>query len=285
MAVLALWTASCSDFLEIIPKAVLAESLIQGPENLDGYVTAAYSYMPQLGYGNSHNPWMHGSIRSDDTYKGGGGLSDQIPWHEMEIFTAVTSNVGNNDGTWYLGYCGISRCNTALRQLNEADPAVYPNRDVRIGEMRFLRGFIYFNMKLFWKYIPYIDESVEVNAQVYEGVPNRPEGMTNDIPLWEKILSDFTTAIEKLPEVQSDKGRVNRTAAKAMAAKTLLFMAYEQDDAHKVVNINKQRLQEAMQYLDEITKAEGNAVELCADFAENFLPEFDNATKEGIIFV
>ncbi|MDR2139013.1 MAG: RagB/SusD family nutrient uptake outer membrane protein [Tannerella sp.] len=282
IAVLLFLTASCSDFLDITPKAVLAENLIQEPENLDGYVTAAYSFMPQQGYGNTHNPWAHGSIRSDDAYKGGGGLSDQIPWYEMEIFTAMTPNVGNNDGPWYLGYCGISRCNTALRQLNKADPAVYPNREIRIGEMRFLRGFIYFNMKLFWKYIPYIDESVEVNAQVYEGVSNRPEGTVNDMALWENILADFTAAVEKLPDVQPDLGRVDQNAAKAMAAKTLLFMAYEQNDAHQVENINRQRLQQALQYLDEITAGEGNRVDLCSDFAENFLPEFDNATKESI---
>jgi tetratricopeptide (TPR) repeat protein len=281
VAVLTFMLASCSDFLDINPKAVLAESLIQGPENIDGYVTAAYSYMPSIGYGSSHNPWMHGSIRSDDAYKGGGGLNDQTPWHEMEIFTSVTSNVGNNDGPWYLGYCGVSRCNTALRLLSGVDPTAYSAKDVRIGEMRFLRGSIYFNMKLFWKYIPYIDETVEVSAQVYEGLSNRPEGITN-LQLWEYILADFTAAVEKLPDVQPDLGRVNKNAAKAMAAKTLMFMAYEQDESHQVTSINKDRLQQALKYLDEITAGEGNTVALCEDFAENFLPEFDNATKESI---
>ncbi|WP_080905809.1 RagB/SusD family nutrient uptake outer membrane protein [Parabacteroides sp. Marseille-P3160] len=276
------FTIGCSDFLDVNPKAVLSENLIQDPENMDGYVTAAYSYMPSLGYATSHNPWMHGSIRSDDAYKGGGGLSDQTPWYEMEIFTAVTSNVGNNDGPWYLGYCGISRCNTALRQLNAIDASVFPEKEVRIGEMRFLRGSIYFNMKLFWKYIPYIDETVEVSAEVYEGVSNHPAEMTSDMEIWERILEDFEVAIEKLPEEQPDKGRVNQIAAKAMAAKTLLFMAYEQNDRHQVVNINKDRLQKALTYLNEITDKEGQRVALCPDFAENFLPEYDNQTLESI---
>ena len=59
--------------------------------------------MPGLGYATTHNGWIQ-SVRSDDSYKGGGGLNDQTPWYEMEIFTAVTPNIGNNDGPWYLGY-------------------------------------------------------------------------------------------------------------------------------------------------------------------------------------
>ena len=282
IAVLFYATTGCSDYLEVYPKGVLAEDLISGPENLDGYVTSAYAYMPQVGFGSSHNPWMHGSIRSDDAYKGGGGLSDQIPWHEMEIFSAVTPNVGNNDGPWYLGYCAVSRCNTGLRVLNVADQATYPNKNVRIGEMRFLRGFHHFNMKLFWKYIPYIDENEEQTAYHYEFLSNRPEGMTNDIPLWEKILEDFKAAEQALPENQPDRGRVDKNAARAFIARTLMFMAYEQNDNHQVININKARLTEALTYIDQITSQEGQKVDLCPDYAENFLFEYDNITKESI---
>ena len=272
----------CSNFLDINPKGVLSEDAIQSPSNMDGYVTAAYAFMPQQGFGTSHNPWIHGSIRSDDAYKGGGGLNDQTAWYEMEIFTAVTSNVDNNDGPWYLGYCGISRCNTAIRLLNQMDSLAYPEKNVRIGEMRFLRGFIYFNMKTFWKWIPYIDESVEVSNTAYEQISNHPADMENDLAIWQHIYDDFKDAVDKLPEVQPDKGRVDKNAARGMLAKTLLFMAYEQDEHNQVVNINTSRLQEALNVLNEITDQEGGKVGLCSDFAENFLPEYDNATKESI---
>jgi hypothetical protein len=67
-----------------------------------------------------------------------------------------------------------------------------------------------------------------------------------------------------------------------MVARTLMFMAYEQDDRHQVVTINKERLTEALLYLNQITDQEGSTVDLCYDFGENFVAESDNNTKESI---
>src|SRR5690349_9918703 len=128
-----LLTAGCKNFLDVKPKGVLSEEQVEGADQIENFVVAAYSYMPSLGYGDTHAPWIQ-SVRSEDAYKGGGGLSDQTPWYEMEIFTGVTSNIGNNDGPWYRGYCGISRANTALRLLNKVDPNSFKARDQRIAE-------------------------------------------------------------------------------------------------------------------------------------------------------
>ena len=85
-----------------------------------------------------------------------------------------------------------------------------------------------------------------------------------------------------LPEKKEEIGRINKNAARAMAAKALLFMAYKQDARHQVVEVDKKILERALVYINEITDQEGGNVGLCEDFAENFLPEYDNATKEAI---
>ncbi len=273
----------CSDFLDIPSKGVLSEDQIDSPDDIDGYVTAAYSYIPSLGFAESLNPWMHGSIRSDDAYKGGGGLGDQYPWAEMEIFSTVTAHVGNNDGVWFHAYQGISRCNTALRLLDKVTEEEYPKKSERIGEVKFLRAWIYYRIKLLWKYVPIIDEKIELTAAAHELVPNRVKEEGNDLYLWDFILNDFKDAAETLPEKQErELGRVDQYAAKAMAARTLLFMAYEQDDKHQVININKSRLEEALSYIEDIEKRDKEYFDLCDDFADNFLPEYDNNTKESL---
>lgn len=274
-----LGSAACSKILEVEPKAVLSESQVK--DQLDNFVIAAYSLMPGLGFGTTHNPWIQ-SVRSDDAYKGGGGLNDQTPWYEMEVFTAVTPNIGNNDGPWYLGYVGISRTNTALSLLSQADVATYPEKDHRIAEMRFLRGWIYLGAKLRWKYIPWIDESVPTDAAVVEGISNRPDGMTNDLGLWDKIIADFEAAASALPETQAEKGRPTSYAAHAFAAKALLFRAYEQNDAHQVVNVNKETLQKALAHIQVLKAKDGVLFDLEPDFANNFLVQYDNATKESV---
>ncbi|MDR0699117.1 MAG: RagB/SusD family nutrient uptake outer membrane protein [Tannerella sp.] len=281
IAVICVILTGCNGYLEINPKGAIADGLITGNSELvDGFVTAAYAYVPNLGYAESHNPWMHGSIRSDDTYKGGGGISDQLPWHEFETFAAVTANTGNNDGPWYRGYCAVSRCNTAINLLRGLELSEMPERDIRIAEMRFLRGAVYFNMKLFWRYIPWIGDEISNNMEEVLATPNVPED--GEMSLWKNILDDFEYAAQNLEITPKDKGRITRIAAKAMAAKTLLFMAYEQDDRHQFTSLNRQRLENALQYLNEITAMEGDVVTLCEDFADNFLPEYDNATKESI---
>ncbi len=280
--IIALVMVNCNDQLNINPKGVLADDLMLGkPEYIDQFVTPCYGAIPNLGWSEAHAWWMHGSIRSDDAYKGGAGPSDQQAWHDMEIFSSVTANVSNNDGPWFKGYVAISRYNLALHALSLVDNTSYPKKDIRTGEVKFLRGSTYFFMKMLWRYIPWIDEVKGLNQDEIEKTPNRENG-TDDQYLWAHIVADLEDAVKLLPESQDDAGRVNKNAARAMAAKALLFMAYEQDDRHQVKNINKDLLNRSLAYLNEITNQEGAAVDLCSDFAENFLPEYDNATKEAI---
>lgn len=271
----------CQDLLEVEPKGVLSESQVQNPDKIEKFVVAAYSRMPALGFGSTHNPWIQ-SVRSDDAYKGGGGLGDQTPWYQMEIFTLLTPNVGNNDGPWFQGYVGISRANTALNLLETIDEAGFPERQQRIAEMKFIRGWIYLGMKLRWKYVPWIDETTPTDAAVVEGISNRPEGTVNDLALWDNIIKDFEEAAAVLNATQSDKGRPTKYAAHAFAAKALLFRAYEQNDQHQVTNVNRETLNRALQHINVITDQDGTVYDLEPDFANNFLPDYDNATKESL---
>lgn len=279
--ILTILLVGCNKFLEVEPKGVLSESQVEQPEQLENFVTAAYALMPGLGFGTTHAPWIQ-SVRSDDSYKGGGGLNDQTPWYEMEIYTAVTPNIGNNDGPWYLGYCGVSRANTALKLLTKVDEAAFEQKQQRIAEMQFLRGWIYLGMKLRWKYVPWIDDNTPSDAIVVEGISNRPEGTTNDLELWDKIIADFEAAANVLPETQSDKGRPTAFAAHAFAAKALLFRAYEQNDAHQVVNINHETLAKALAHIDIIMQKDGTTYDLQPDFGDNFMIDYDNNTKESL---
>jgi tetratricopeptide (TPR) repeat protein len=272
----------CEDKLNINPKGVLSDDLLFGkPEHIDAFVTPCYAAIPYLGWSEAHSWWMHGSIRSDDAYKGGSGVNDQSSWHDSEVFSSLTANMSNNDGPWFKGYVAVSRYNLALYALSLVDEADYSLKNIRTGEVKFLRGSTYFFMKTIWRYIPWIDESNARDQDAVTNTPNRPNG-ADDSRLWENIVADLEDAVRLLPEESEDPGRVNKNAARAMAAKALLFMAYEQNERHQVVNINKETLEKALVYINQITDQEGQQVELCNDFANNFLPEYDNLTKEAV---
>src|SRR5690606_39885434 len=136
--------------------------------------------------------------------------------------------------------------------------------------VKFIRTFTLFRLKQFREYITYIDQNVVGTTADYEAVPNREPDQPNDQYLWERILNDFKDAENLVPATQSEKGRVDKNAATAMVARTLMFMAYEQNDKHAVINISKERLEEALFYLNKLTDQEGAKVDLQTDFAENF---------------
>lgn len=274
-----LFLASCNDMLEVKPKGVVTDEQVSQPESLEGLVTAAYAFTPKASPCCAEfmtlNPWI-ASVRSDDAYKGGGGLDDQTPWYQMETFELVSSSIGNNDGVWKNGYHGIKRANEAITKLQEVEESEFPPKATRIAEMRFIRGWLHYKLKIRYRWIPYITEGLTVE-EVKE-IANKKSDEPNDMYIWEDILADFEFASENLPVTQEDDGRVNKHTADAFAAKTLLWMAYPQDENHQLTSINTDRLEDALIYVNEII--DSGQYRLADDFAHNFLYEWDNQSPE-----
>lgn len=282
--VLLVGASSCSNYLEVNPKQALDENILNSPEDMDGFVTAAYARMTDIpSWDSVFSPWWSGSMRADDSYKGGGGTWDGGDgWGYMETFVNLTPNGWPLDYPWYTCYQIIQRCNTALQKMASMNESDYPALNSRRGEMYFLRSFVFFRLKEFFKYVPYIDENVVGTSEAFEAVPNRDKAQPDDQYLWEHILNDFKKAEELLPETQEDKGRFTKNAATAMVARTLMFMAYKQDDRNQVISIDKNMLTEALKYIDKLTQQDGGKLDLCNDFGTNFVIESDNLTKESI---
>ena len=148
--------SSCKKPLDFTPKGTLVAEDLTSPTNVEGLVTAAYA---AIGNGDMIGPiysnWAFGSVRSDDAYKGGGGTGDVGEIDAMEHYNLVTPNIGAFvTRTWQNLYKSIGRANVALRAVNGLDEAAFPQKKVRQGELRFLRGHSYFLLKRLYKNIP-----------------------------------------------------------------------------------------------------------------------------------
>lgn len=265
---------SCSDYLDTKPKGVLSEDQLINPDNIEGFVTAAYSALGNDHYDIPFSLWSYGDVRSDDAYKGGSGPNDIQFFHFVEISENIRPDAAELDKYWFNTYSAISRVNKALSALEKIDESEFPLKETRIAEMRFLRGHFYFILKIMFKYIPYITEDIPIED--YGTISNRD--LSND-ELWEAIAQDFEAAAANLPSTQPEVGRPNRSAAFAYLAKVRLYQAYEQDKAHNVVNINVSRLQQVLKATNQVI---GN-YRLEESFAHNFLPgNFENGP--GAIF-
>lgn len=218
-------------------------------------------------------PYEEGSVRGGEAYKGGSGTNDNAERNRWETFTYMqATNVGDLDNLWWVHYVAIGRIHDALRRVKALTPEEYPLKDQRIAELRFLRAHIYMYMKQCFKFFPYIDE--DTPQDMYDKVSN--DELT-DQELWGKLIDDLRYGVSTLPEKQDEVGRPNKFAAKAYLAKVLIFAAYEQDEKHNVVNINREKLTEVTSLCKDIIDNSGKS--LASDFAENFLCEFENGPE------
>ena len=268
--------ASCGeDFLENKPQGSLSDGIMNSSESIDLLVNAAYASL----YGMTNEQgdpcmrpttnWSYGEVRADNAYKGGGGEGDVWDVHAMETFQLQTNN-GNIDGKWFNLYSLISRCNSALRVLNAADPNEVKDRDLRIAEVKVLRAHHYFELVRLFNKVPYMDENLP--EAEYVNVTN--DEFTRDQHL-SRIAQDLLDAAAVLPEKQAEVGRINRNIALAYAAKVKLYQAYEQDlNTNRVTNINKERLQEVVNLINEV---KGYA--LLPDFQQLDMIAYENGSE------
>lgn len=273
-------SACGGDTLDQEPRGTLTEEEVTTVENLDGLVTATYSYLGNDHYTAPMFLWPTGNLRAGDAHKGGNGASDIFVYHALSMYNLIIPDMESyppdfvdlSNKKWVRDYTGISRANTALRAMIEVSESDYPQKAVRQGELRFLRGVFYFDLKIHYKNVPYVDETV-----TSEEATQISNVALSDQALWDRIAGEFRFAAENLPETQGQVGRANRFAAKAFLAKTLLYQAYVQNDRHEVVSIDAAKLEEVVNLVEEI-EASG-LYGLLDDFGDNFLPDYDNSEE------
>ncbi|MBP9550172.1 MAG: RagB/SusD family nutrient uptake outer membrane protein [Chitinophagales bacterium] len=263
--------ASCNkDFLEYEPKGVLSSENVATAENAEALVVAAYAGIANDEMiGPLTHQWVYGSVRSDDAYKGGGGRGDVDVVDKYEQYNLTVADMGDwmTPRTWTNHYKAISRINFALSVINKIPDGEYDNKTIRQAELRFLRAHSHFMLKQLFKKVPYITEDLS-----QEDILKTSNDLSNE-ELWNVIAEDFLFAYDNLPQSQEQVGRADKNAAAAYLAKLRLYQAYEQNDTHQVTSINQQRLQEVIDYADDVIAS------LEADYGNNFLDGFDNGPE------
>ena len=276
---LGLSLASCNDFLDYQPTAVIdEETAFSYPEEM---VTAAYAMLGDCWYTYPFNLWPYGDLTSDDCLKGGWGTGD-TNYHHLEIWSSLTSrNPDHMDELWYRLYCAISRCNRALVSLHQNGERIL-GADLaaqRTAEVRFLRAHFYYKLITVWYQVPWIDEVAFQNNTV-EQISNTE--FTHE-QLMQKIIDEFQAAYDVLPATQQDGGRVNKIAAASYLAKCYLDLAWGDgyEGTTGVEHINRDYMQRVVDFTDDVVNSQYGYLD---DFGDIFLPENKNS-RESIFAV
>lgn len=204
--------ASCGeDFLYISPQGSVDEEALTNAMGVELLVVNSYANLTENNWGASPFNWVFGGVYGGDANKGS-DPGDQSVLNELEMYNTLNTN-GYLSDKYGWTYKGTQRVNRALKVMAKVEDMSASLKDIRKGELLFLRSMFYFEaVKVFGPYLPWVDETIEENDPKVH----------NDIDIYPKILAEIDEAISLLPNTQSEVGRANVWAAKALKAKILL---------------------------------------------------------------
>jgi hypothetical protein len=224
-SLLMIFAASCSeDFLEVpVQGGVTTES---DPNLAPKLVTGVYNSLLQGdSWGNGD---VHGfafisvtDIMSDDADKGSTAGDQAVPVGDIDNFTLTSTNKFA-ESLWSGHYNSIGAANQALAALEVAaiDPKV---RDQLVGEVRFLRGYLYFNLVRMFGDVPLVLR-VPLDADDANSDPAFQTRAAKEI-VYQSIIDDLQFAADHLPVRSAyTTGHANKGAAQAMMAKVYMYL-------------------------------------------------------------
>ncbi|WP_288425021.1 RagB/SusD family nutrient uptake outer membrane protein [uncultured Spirosoma sp.] len=211
-----LLTSSCEDKLFQEPQtSKVLNNFLRNETETEEYVNAVYANLQANGLYGLYLP-AFSEIQSDNTYDEVPANDDGI-YGQLDQFTTIPSN-SLISSVWTQSYSTIQKANTVLNRIGSISYATDATRQARIGEMKFIRALLYFNLVRLYGDVPLVtQETTDPNA--YFG-----QGRTASSQVYDQIKKDLTEAISVLPTTTSQPGRVVKTAAQSLLAKVHLTL-------------------------------------------------------------
>ncbi|WP_242083895.1 RagB/SusD family nutrient uptake outer membrane protein [Aestuariivivens sediminis] len=209
ITIVALVLTACAEKLDIAPITEKSASNFYSTEQeIESAISGAYA---QLQNGGLYGLDLIGvgEIPGEDTFEEI-AANDGGRFGQLDDFStnAVNDLVGD---IWRESYEGIQRINIVLNRINDIEFDNGTIKTNRIGEMKFLRGLLYFNLVRLYGDVPLVLEET-TNPSDYFG-----QGRTPAAQVWTQIELDLNDAIQNLPTSKS-AGRPAKGAAQFLLA-------------------------------------------------------------------
>jgi hypothetical protein len=207
---------SCSKFLEEDPKHVVnINNYYKTEQDAVSAINAIYAYLNSISTGSTagvyHSTlWVTAGLASDELVNNQLGAPQ---FDQMGTFTYGPQNAALQE-IWTMHYKTITLANIAIERI----PLISMNTTLRnrlVGEAKFLRGLMYFNMVRMFGKIPLVLKEQE---------PLRPP-VAEVTAIYTQIHSDLEGAETDLPlsyDAKNGRGRATKGAAYALNAKVYL---------------------------------------------------------------
>jgi len=205
-------TLGCSDALELEPKTTwAAENFYKNKTEINAALAGIHSHL------SSYNAFggilQQMSAGTDEDYK-------LKSWNENIPTSIMAHNPASGEIRllYQTLYGGINNCNNFIQYISPDNFEEEEEYNQYLGEAKFLRGFMYYHLTLWFNEIPLrLEPTIDQSSNHVAPSP------VADV--YEQIIEDLSFAAEHLPgsfEATYVAGHANSMAAHAMLAKTYL---------------------------------------------------------------
>lgn len=255
-AFLLLLLSSCKKWVDYNPREDFKITEQDYLRSETDYRTMVISVYTPLQWLNQAVPV--GDIASDNAVSGGENASDVLSLQQIDDMTHTSVNSTLSE-LWQSAYEGINRANY-LHQYKDknlsGETISFAGKDALYGEVYYLRAYYYFNLVRFFGDVPlFTDRRLSLSSSA--SLTRSPKA-----EVYAQIENDLNAAINSLPAVQIEKGRVTKYAAQALLGKVLLY---------------QRKYDAAATVLESVVSS--NAFQLVSDFASMFLESGENGPE------
>ena len=210
---------ACNKYLDMTPRDSISDKVMwTSVESAEYAVNSIYSYSYDI---FANWPSAVGITEAfTDEFKYGSYVNFAYCLIPSQVAYGGT-NLTNSFVTVYLGcwsslYEAIRRTNEALSNLKTLGTALPEGDRTRLeGELRLMRGWLYFELVKRYKEVILYDEDLSA-ISVEKALSSEADG-------WKFIKDDLTFAVEALPEKSAAKGRLDKGVAYALISRAMLY--------------------------------------------------------------
>lgn len=253
--------SACNGFLDMTPRDSISDKVMwANTESAEYAVNSIYSYAYDI-----YASWPSAVGMTEaftDEFKYGSYVNFAYCLIPSQVAYGGT-NLTNSFVDVYLGcwdslYDAIRRTNEAISNLHTLGTALpQADKDRLEGELRLMRGWLYFELVKRYKDVIIYDEDLTQIAVDKE--------LSTEAKGWEFIAGDLNYAVSVLPEKAAAKGRLDKGVALALITRAMLYAG----DYDAVI--------EAADSLEELGYA------LMPDYAAAFTTPIQSGNTEAIL--
>ncbi len=256
LSILSLLGSCSSDLLNTLPEAdKVTSNFYKDASQIEQGVNGVYGSLQYTGQ-YKQGLLTIGEIPSDNTFDEV-PANDNFTYGEFDFFTIQPTN-SLIENAWKDNYVGIQQANIILNRIGSITDMSEGTKKTRIGEMKFLRALMYFNLVRIFGDVPLVtQETTDVNS--YFGQSRTP---ANEV--YNFVEGELKEAITLLPATAAQKGRATKGAALGILGRVLM---------------TRNKFSEALPYLSQI---DGLGYSLLSDVTKIF--DVTNKNNAEIIF-